>query len=150
MKFSSPQQLLDSNRAANLGFIRSTMPRIISYTPPWLSRPNPGFQVFSSTPPTLSPPHTDGKSPRQFTNEQADWARSADEGPRRTIARRGTEIFVVADNQIRWTDLCMLKDDWEESEARKKPGQRRAGSQTNPQFDGDGEEDKSGNYMVRI
>lgn len=35
---------------------------------------------------------------------------------RRIIARRGTEIFVVVDNEIRWSDLCLLKDDWEEAQ----------------------------------
>ncbi len=40
-------------------------------------------------------------------------------GHRRTIARRGTEIFVVVDNEIRWSDLCMLKDVWEEGQEHK-------------------------------
>jgi nucleoporin NUP82 len=35
-------------------------------------------------------------------------------GPYRLLARRGTEVFVVVGNQIRWTDLRMLKNDWEE------------------------------------
>lgn len=40
-------------------------------------------------------------------------------GHRRTIARRGTEIFVVVDNEIRWSDLCMLKDVWDEDQELK-------------------------------
>src|SRR5438045_5155918 len=31
-------------------------------------------------------------------------------GPRRTIAHRGTEIFVAVGKEIRWADLARLKD----------------------------------------
>ena len=69
-------------------------------------------------------------------------------GPRRTIARRGTEIFVVVGNQIRWSDLCMLKDDWEELVIRKKRKARSSGEA----FDAESEEDEDfveGSYRVR-
>ncbi|KAL8751922.1 MAG: hypothetical protein Q9184_005899, partial [Pyrenodesmia sp. 2 TL-2023] len=38
------------------------------------------------------------------------------QGPQRTIACRNTEVFVVVDNEIRWSDLSMLKYDWESSQ----------------------------------
>ena len=34
-------------------------------------------------------------------------------GPRRTIARRGTEVFVANGREIRWADLVTMKDNWE-------------------------------------
>ena len=52
-------------------------------------------------------------------------------GHRRTIARRGTEIFVVVDNEIRWSDLCMLKDVWEEAQERSK-NKRESGENGEP------------------
>lgn len=54
-------------------------------------------------------------------------------GHRRTIARRGTEIFVVVNNEIRWSDLCMLKDIWEEAQERTKNGRE---SDENGESDG--------------
>ncbi|KAL8692910.1 MAG: hypothetical protein Q9218_002168 [Villophora microphyllina] len=85
------------------------MPRVLSYTPPWLSRPSPGFDLFASTK-NLSSPNT----PRS-SRTQANGIKRGEEylGPQRTIARRGTEVFVVVDNQIRWSDLSLLKDDFE-------------------------------------
>ena len=74
------------------------MPRVLSYTPSWLSRPSPGFDVFSTK------------------NEAAAIeTRSSNEltGALKTIARRGTEVFVASGKEIRWTDLVMLKDDAE-------------------------------------
>ena len=127
------------------------MPKVISYTPSWLSRPNPGFQLFSSTQATLSNPYTDGKSPRHLANGHTEAAKTAQEGPRRVIARRGTEIFVVADNQIRWSDLCMLKDDWAERENRKRERKKaKKDSQGNLQGGAEGEDGTAGSYRVRI
>ncbi len=79
------------------------MPKIISYTPPWLSRPAPGYHLFSRS---------------SVQNEAKNGYHSTRH--RRTIARRGTEVFVVVDNEIRWSDLCMLKDVWEEGQERNK------------------------------
>ena len=81
------------------------MPKILSYTPEWLSRPSPGYDVFAGA--LLSPARVNGNI-NAYTYS----------GPKRTIARRGTEIFVVVDNQIRWSDLCMLKEEWEDERAR--------------------------------
>ncbi|KAF7510710.1 hypothetical protein GJ744_006076 [Endocarpon pusillum] len=87
------------------------MPKIISYTPPWLSRPSPGSQAFiniqnNDSNPSKRPPHL--SSPSHEVADQPYY------GPHRLLARRGTEIFVVIGNQIRWTDLRMIKNDWEE------------------------------------
>lgn len=98
------------------------MPKIISHTPPWLSRPSPGFHLFS--------PHifTDPKrgadrGSHQFANGSKD--KRSRVGHVKTIARRGSEIFVVVDNEIRWSDLRTLKRDWEQGEkecsSKRKP-----------------------------
>ena len=90
------------------------MPKIISYTPPWLSRPSPGYHLFRKS----------SSSPKQRESGSRDrnGAKSANRSAnhRCTIARRGTEIFVVVDNEIRWSDLCMLKDVWEEAQEGRK------------------------------
>ena len=79
------------------------MPRVISFTPAWLSRPCPGFQVF------------DPSKAGRLNGTQL----SRDEfiGPNRTLARRGAEVFIVVGNQIRWADLSLLKDRWEQVQA---------------------------------
>jgi nucleoporin NUP82 len=86
------------------------MPKIISYTPPWLSRPSPGYHLFSDT-----------SALQQKIEKRETGAKNANQyvGRRHTIARRGTEIFVVVDNEIRWSDLCLLKDVWEEDQELK-------------------------------
>lgn len=86
------------------------MPKVISYTPSWLSRPSPGFQLFS----LQSSERGVQRGPAQFENGLGGEKKHS--GHRRTIARRGTEVFVVVNNEIRWSDLCMLRDDWEEQE----------------------------------
>jgi nucleoporin NUP82 len=68
------------------------MPRILGYTPQWLSRPSMGFKIFSNA----SSTHRNGAT--------------TEPSIARLIARRGTQIFVVVDNELRWTDLVYLKD----------------------------------------
>jgi nucleoporin NUP82 len=70
------------------------MPKVLSYTPDWLSRPNPGYHLFA-------PKHTNGNGVA---------ARKKDFGPRKTIAARGSEIFVAVGHEIRWADLVNLKE----------------------------------------
>ncbi|CAO1603256.1 hypothetical protein XANCAGTX0491_006845 [Xanthoria calcicola] len=85
------------------------MPKVLSYTPSWLSRPSSGFELFSSTnkPKAFGP--QDGVQPRARSSvKEQEYL-----GPRRTIAHRGSEIFVVVDNNIRWADLSIVKYDWE-------------------------------------
>lgn len=69
----------------------SNMPKVLSYTPEWLSRPSAGFKLFQSTQP-------DSKQQQQH------------EGPRKTIAHRGSEVFVAVGKELRWSDLSLLRD----------------------------------------
>lgn len=83
------------------------MPKIVSYTPAWLSSPAPGHEVFSPSTSKASSDHASAK-------------RNARPGPRRTIARRGTEIFVARGKEIRWADLVNLSDAFEEEQGLGK------------------------------
>lgn len=74
------------------------MPKVIGYTPSWLSRPSPGFSVFTPKP-TTSSKATNG------VDEAGGLSRT-----KNTIATRGTEIFVAIGNEIRWSDLVELKE----------------------------------------
>lgn len=71
------------------------MPKVLGYTPDWLSRPNPGYHLFA---------------PKQ-TNGNGVAAKKQEPGPRKTIATRGSEIFVAVGNEIRWADLVNLKEE---------------------------------------
>lgn len=85
------------------------MPKVVSYTPPWLSRPSPGATLFSSAPSKIVAVELeDGKKEPAY------------EGPRRTLAKRGNEVFAVVDNQIRWSSLTKLKDEWQQRSKSKK------------------------------
>ncbi|KAL8829133.1 MAG: hypothetical protein Q9191_002184 [Dirinaria sp. TL-2023a] len=101
------------------------MPRIISYTPSWLSRSSPGFELFNPSTSTLSSSYRSGQKQSQTQTQSGAAKTSGAEytGPTRIIARRDTEIFVVVDNQIRWSDLCMLKDDWTEQRQQRTQGE---------------------------
>ncbi|KAL8815376.1 MAG: hypothetical protein Q9223_005484 [Gallowayella weberi] len=84
------------------------MPKVLSYTPSWLSRPSPGFDIFASSD-KLASFGPNGASPKaKGPSREQNYL-----GPRRTIAHRGSEVFVVVDNQIRWSDLSIIKYDWE-------------------------------------
>jgi len=87
------------------------MPNVVSYTPPWLSRPSPGASLFSST----SAKSTDYTS--LSTQGKVDY-----NGPTRTLAKRGNEVFTVVDNQIRWSSLTKLKDEWQQQHSKAKKG----------------------------
>lgn len=84
------------------------MAKIIEHTPAWLSRPSPGFDVFQ-------PSSSSGSSRASLSNGQGK--KLEHRGVLRTIAHRGTEIFVASGNQIKWADLVALK------EAGKEVGQ---------------------------
>lgn len=104
------------------------MPRIISYTPAWLCRPSAGFELFSSE----ESPQPAQSRQRAHKDKSAIKAtgKETNVGARRTIARRGTEIFVLVGNTVRWADLCMLKDDWETKEHDGKLGRFGANDPT--------------------
>jgi len=83
------------------------MPGTLKYTPSWLSRPSPGFDLFTPKPqPQPAQDQTKQKDPKAF-------------GPTRTIARRGTEVFVAVGNELRWSDLVLLKEQWEDGHNKK-------------------------------
>ncbi|KAK6813401.1 hypothetical protein RU639_011215 [Aspergillus parasiticus] len=108
------------------------MPRVISYTPPWLSRPSPGASLFSSTAP---------KAPENISSklrQEVDYA-----GPTRVLAKRGNEAFTVVDNQIRWSNLTRLKNEWQQQTRSRKgtPDQKE---------DSEGKSDASSNVHYRI
>ena len=109
------------------------MPKVLAYTPEWLSRNNPGFQVFSDAQPR--------QAQAQANDSTHDYV-----GPNKTIARRGTEIFTVVGKQIRWTDLSILKENFEEQKATPTKAPKFTGPKTNIQIEKDGPED--GSYRV--
>ncbi|KAL8996757.1 MAG: hypothetical protein Q9188_006491 [Gyalolechia gomerana] len=90
------------------------MPKVLSYTPPWLSRPSPGYNLFSSESRNVSSGTPNGLKVASNGKQDEEYR-----GPQRTTARRNTEIFTVIDNQIRWSDLSMLKYDWESSHRQR-------------------------------
>ncbi|KAL5118736.1 hypothetical protein ACEQ8H_003413 [Pleosporales sp. CAS-2024a] len=71
------------------------MPKVLSYTPPWLARPSPGYQLFA---------------PKQANGSALIPPKKKDFGPRKTIATRGSEVFVAVGHEIRWADLVNLKE----------------------------------------
>ena len=82
------------------------MSRVINYTPEWLSKPNPGHNIFA--------PAENQESSLSLVGK-----RNVKPGPRRNIARRGTEVFVAVGKEIRWADLVYLKDAWEHGQQKK-------------------------------
>ncbi|KIW93299.1 uncharacterized protein Z519_05904 [Cladophialophora bantiana CBS 173.52] len=85
------------------------MPKIIGYTPPFLSRPSPGSKIFTDPEPQ-SP-----ASPSKRSSYIGALPSTQYQGPRRLLAGRGTEIFTVVGNKIRWADLTTVRDEWEDS-----------------------------------
>ncbi|PVH82435.1 hypothetical protein DL98DRAFT_547896 [Cadophora sp. DSE1049] len=94
---------------------------IAEYTPAWLQKPYPGHGVFTPTP---------AKATSNFLSQSNGTGsaskRAVKPGPRRTIARRGTEVFIAVGKEIRWADLVYLKQGWEYKEA-KKAASRKGG-----------------------
>jgi nucleoporin NUP82 len=98
------------------------MPKVIGYTAPWISRPSAGSRIFSDPAP---------QSPTSPLKPRATFLATDDattyQGPRRLIANRGTEIFTVVGNTIRWADLATVKDDWtEQKHSERKSATSRA------------------------
>jgi nucleoporin NUP82 len=91
------------------------MPRIVDYAPAWLSRPAPGASLFSST--AKDKPTSGHSRNRSDGGAQND---ASYHGPLKTLARRGTEVFVVVNNQIRWAKLTALKEQWQEGVRRNR------------------------------
>ncbi|KAG8531362.1 uncharacterized protein KY384_002991 [Bacidia gigantensis] len=95
------------------------MPRVLSYTPAWLSRPSPGFDLFNAA-----------SQPQNLKSHSANDAAGGRAycHPDRSIARRNTEIFVADGKQIRWADLPSVKDQWQalQETPSKKPRSKGA------------------------
>jgi len=78
------------------------MLKVQGHTPVWLARGSPGFELFKS-----------GKQqPRPAETESARSTYAP-------IATRGSEVFVVVDNSIRWADVEVLKAAAETAAFRK-------------------------------
>jgi nucleoporin NUP82 len=88
------------------------MPKVKSYAPAWLNEPAPGHKLFAAS-------TEDAKTPTPSV-----YKTKPKPGPRRTIARRGTEIFVAVGRLIRWGDLVYLKESWESKRSRNRDGLR--------------------------
>ncbi|RDL34352.1 uncharacterized protein BP5553_07480 [Venustampulla echinocandica] len=91
------------------------MPRAVGYTPAWLSKPNPGHEIFTAR--AANAPGTQIPSSNGFSTSRKG---NSKPGPHRTIARRGTEVFIAVGKEIRWADLVYLKEAWEESQQKGK------------------------------
>lgn len=85
------------------------MANIKSYTPAWLSKPNPGYTIF-----TPKPKEAQVSTSYAFNQDKK---KAPKPGPRRTIARRGTEVFVAVGKEVRWADLVYLKEAWEDNQS---------------------------------
>ncbi|KAK3322591.1 hypothetical protein B0H66DRAFT_210019 [Apodospora peruviana] len=99
------------------------MPKIKSFAAPWLNEPAPGHKLFELS-------TEDSKLPNALA-----YGRKAKTGPRRTIADRGTEIFVAAGKQIRWGDLAYLKESWESKRNGSHARIKREGSTSDGSFE---------------
>lgn len=103
------------------------MPQVISYTPAWLEKGNPGYDIFTGAG-TGSTVPSNGYSTSKKKNEKP--------GPHRTIARRGTEIFTAVGKDIRWADLAYLKEAWTYKEEKKRNASKGKERESSPsQYD---------------
>ncbi|KAJ9155764.1 Nucleoporin NUP82 [Coniochaeta hoffmannii] len=88
------------------------MPKITSFVPSWLNEPAPGHKLFAPATDDARQPN-----PQLFSSKPKT-------GPRRTIARRGSEVFVAVGKQIRWGSLVQLKESWEAKQSKSIFGTR--------------------------
>lgn len=97
------------------------MPKILSYTPAWLAHPSQGHEIFTPSTSTYETP----LSPLKYTN--GGLKNSNKSGPRRTIAHRGSEVFVAVGKEIRWADLVDVQalHDYQHDEKLRKSSQGR-------------------------
>jgi nucleoporin NUP82 len=116
------------------------MPDIVSYTPAWLSNPSLGHEIFTPA----RPKHVDGRAPSTSISGGSS-KYNANPGPKRTIARRGAEVFVAVGKEIRWADLVYVKELYEVKLDRKARGKRAEDSSD----DGSSNDDAAEGYRVR-
>ncbi len=96
------------------------MPKVISYTPSWLCKPAPGHDLF-----VKDEENTSRGQATTFKALSESLERNAKPGPRRTIAHRGTEVFIAVGKEIRWADLVYLKETWEDTQDEQRQGYNR-------------------------
>ncbi len=88
------------------------MPKIRSYTPHWLTEPAIGHNLFTES----------EADPKASTFSPYASRKRYEPGPRKTIARRGTEVFVANGRELKWGDLVYLKDSWAAKQRRRSTG----------------------------
>ncbi|PHH76926.1 hypothetical protein CDD80_1100 [Ophiocordyceps camponoti-rufipedis] len=108
------------------------MPKVKQYSAAWLSGNAPGRQLFE---PSADSIRYRALSP-SFASKKQQQQQQQSGGPRRTIARRGTEIFVAVGREIRWADLVYLRDDWVAKQPRARGVRVKREDSLSP-FDGE-------------
>ena len=73
------------------------MPKILSRQPRWLDHGTPGFNLLQ--------PGEKMKEQNTSVNQSG--------GLSKKVAHRGTEVFVAVGNELRWSDLSLLKEEGE-------------------------------------
>lgn len=113
------------------------MPKVKSYSAAWLSSNAPGHRLFEQSP--------EASKSRGLESTYASKKKHIP-GPRRTIARRGTEVFVAVGREIRWGDLAYLKDEWanRHSKGRSSQGVRIKREDSTQSLDDDNLENTAG------
>ncbi|XWX00930.1 hypothetical protein V2A60_008953 [Cordyceps javanica] len=89
------------------------MPKVKCYSAAWLSKNAPGHQLFE--------PSQEVARSKALASPYASRKKTA-LSPRRTIARRGTEVFVAVGKEIRWGDLAYIKEGWTNNQQRGRRG----------------------------
>ncbi|KAK1466963.1 nuclear pore complex protein An-Nup82, partial [Colletotrichum melonis] len=107
---------------------RDAMPKVKSYTAPWLSH-GPGHSLFA--------PSSDASNKALSAPSPYGSKKKKIQGPRRTIARRGTEVFVAVGKELRWGDLAYLKEKWSTKHAHRRMGSRVKREDSTQSFDED-------------
>lgn len=113
------------------------MPKVKSYSAAWLSSNAPGHRLFEQSPEASKSRGLESTYPSKKKHVP---------GPRRTIARRGTEVFVAVGREIRWGDLAYLKDEWanRHSKGRSSQGVRIKRKDSTQSLDDDDLENTAG------
>ena len=86
------------------------MPKILSRQPRWLDYGTPGFNLFQP-------------NKKHQEEELSDGERGT---PSKRIAHRGTEVFVAVGNELRWSDLNLLKENYENQAEQRDSGVERS------------------------
>lgn len=93
---------------------QNIMPKVKCYSAAWLAKNATGHQLFEPSP--------EAARSRALASPYASKKKPVVQGPRRTIARRGTEVFVAVGKEIRWGDLAYIKEEWTNNPARDRRG----------------------------